>query len=498
MKNRQLITILFLVTACIFSACKKSALPVSADNSDAVELKSGLPFIKGVDLSYTNELEDVGVVYTEDGQNLDPYTTMHNHGANLVRLRLWHNPTWTNYSTLNDVKKSIRRAKDLNMYVLLDFHYSDLWTDPQRNQVPAAWLPVVDNTPLLADSLSKYTTRVLTILKNENLLPDLVQIGNEINNNILVRSADTTGLLPVNWPRNVTLLNAGINAVKAFNSKYHKDIKTILHIAMDPNDVKNWMSNITANGIANFTMLGLSYYPQWQRFDTETLGQLVKYIKTQYGKQVIIAETGHIWTRWWNDQLINLMSLMAVGFPDAPCPQLQKDFLIEVKKAVQANGGAGVIAWEPEWVSASNVTLWGIGSNWENVAFYDFSNRLIKPGGVEFLSDSNVEVKFRVDMTGVDVSQGVYITGEFTADHDGNWQLFPMKQEGTSYIYYFKTYLNRGQSGAYYYLNGNDWSKGETVPVECQGKWTDRLYSIGYSCSYVTYSNVWSSCATIP
>ena len=51
------------------------------------------------------------------------------------------------------------------MYILLDFHYSDSWTDPEKNQVPAAWLAVVDSTQILADSLANYTTSVLTELK---------------------------------------------------------------------------------------------------------------------------------------------------------------------------------------------------------------------------------------------------------------------------------------------------------------------------------------------
>ncbi len=54
-----------------------------------------LPFLKGADLSYTNELEDCGVQFKENGEVKDPYTLMNSYGANLVRLRLWHNPTST-------------------------------------------------------------------------------------------------------------------------------------------------------------------------------------------------------------------------------------------------------------------------------------------------------------------------------------------------------------------------------------------------------------------
>ncbi len=499
-KIKGIIYLMLIITSCFIYSCKDEIVPnentqggngIPASRSTSATL----PFLKGADLSYVNELEDVGVVLTEDGAAKDAYTIMHDHGANLVRIRLWHNPTWTNYSTLTDVKKSIARAKALNMYVLLDFHYSDTWTDPQQNQIPAAWLPVIDDTFALSDSVRYYTTRILTHLKDCNLLPDLVQIGNEINKNIMVR--DSTELEPVNFARNAYLLNGGIGAVKTFNKLWNTNIKTILHIAMDAQDVKNWASNMAANNIDDYDMIGLSYYPQWQNYDTAELGELCTYIKNTYNKQIIIAETGHIWTRKWNDLSHNLMSKMAIGFPEAPCPQLQKDYLEMVKRAVRDNGGAGVIAWEPEWVSASNVTLWGVGSNWENVAFFDFNNALMKPGGVEFYSDDNVEVTFRVDMTGVDVTNGVYVTGDFTSNDEGSWQFFPMKQEGTSNIYYFRTFLNPGQNGAYYYLNAADWDAREIVPQDCQGKWDDRLYSIGNNVTQATYSNVWGSCAII-
>lgn len=67
------------------------------------------------------------------------------------------------------------------MYVLLDFHYSDTWTDPEQNVVPAAWASVVNNTTVLSDSVYNYTLSTLQTLLSENLLPNMVQIGNETN-----------------------------------------------------------------------------------------------------------------------------------------------------------------------------------------------------------------------------------------------------------------------------------------------------------------------------
>lgn len=362
---------------------------VGTQSSDTRVVET-LPFLKGADLSYTNELEDCGVQFTENGVVKNSYELMNSYGANLVRLRLWHNPTWTKYSTLADVKKSIKRAKALGMYVLLDFHYSDTWTDPEQNVVPAAWASVVNNTSLLADSVYNYTLATLQTLQTENLLPNMVQIGNETNKNIMV--SDNSLLEPVNYARNVQLFNAGLKAVADFNNANGKSIKTVLHVAMNPGDAHNWVANLKSLGIRSFDMLGLSYYPQWQSYTPSELGDFTAKLYQTYGIKLLVAETGHIWTRDWNDNCHNLMSKMAPGYPETPCPQLQKDFLVEVKEAVRNNGGAGVIAWAPEWVSSTNVTLWGVGSNWENVAFFDFNNQLLNHGGIEFYSENNVAV----------------------------------------------------------------------------------------------------------
>ena len=77
--------------------------------------------------------------FRSGGKLRDPYELFAERGANLVRLRLWNEPTWTNYSTEADVTRSIERAKKAGMHVLLDFHYSDDWADPQKQTIPAAW-----------------------------------------------------------------------------------------------------------------------------------------------------------------------------------------------------------------------------------------------------------------------------------------------------------------------------------------------------------------------
>lgn len=481
MKNFNLFTFLGIVLLLLFvTGCQNqedylhdTSASHTAVMSTAETRATDISFYQGADLSYVNELEDVGVKYHKDGSEVDPFTLIHSYGANIVRLRLWHNPTWTNYSTLDDVKRSIRRAKSAGLDVLLDFHYSDTWTDPQQNLVPAAWKPVVKYSSLLADSVYNYTYRTLEHLNSVGLLPVMVQIGNETNFNVMV--ADNNDLEPVNFARNVKLFNAGLKAVSDFNAKYGKQILTMLHVALDPGSAATWLSRHKRYGLNYFDLLGLSYYPQWQGYTPAELGNFASSLHTNYGTRLFVAETSQIWTRAWNDNNHNLMSKMCAGYPDVPSPQLQKDYVTEIKRALINNGGAGFCVWEPFWVSASNKTLWGVGSNWENATFFDFNNNLLPHSAIEAYGDNNVKVTFEVDMYGAGSTAKGYITGDFTDDGFGHWQIIPMHQaaEGST-KYYLDTYLCRNQTGQFYFLSDSTWNSRESINANVQ----DRYYNI--------------------
>ncbi|MDA3810525.1 MAG: glycosyl hydrolase 53 family protein [Spirochaetaceae bacterium] len=112
-------------------------------------------FYLGADLSYVNEMEDSGARYRLNGEVTDPYKIFHKINTNLVRIRLWHNPSWTEYSTLDDEKKSIKRAHQNQMAVLLDFHFSDTWADPSKQNIPKAWK--AKNHDEIVTTLYEYT-----------------------------------------------------------------------------------------------------------------------------------------------------------------------------------------------------------------------------------------------------------------------------------------------------------------------------------------------------
>lgn len=195
---------------------------------------SSQSFYFGADMSYVNELEDCGVEYQENQVQKDPYAIFEDYGCNLVRLRLWHTPSWYDqlndgkrYSDLADVKLAIARAKQHNLSVLLDFHLSDNWADPGKQLVPQAWLPVVDDTEILKDSLYKYLFETLSDLHKDDLLPEMIQIGNETNKGILLSPTDNA-VWTLDWERNAILFKEAIRAVEDFEQTTGEDVKTYL------------------------------------------------------------------------------------------------------------------------------------------------------------------------------------------------------------------------------------------------------------------------------
>ncbi|MBK6931341.1 MAG: glycosyl hydrolase 53 family protein [Saprospirales bacterium] len=324
------------------------SLLFSACNRDAMDVKP--EFYVGADLSYVNEMEDCGVAYKENGQAKDPYQIFADNGCSMVRLRLWHSPSW--YDTLNqgkrysdfaDVRRSMLRARAANMAVLLDFHLSDTWADPQRQLAPAAWLPVVDDLPALQDSVYNYVYQTLMRLHAEGLLPEMVQIGNETNRAILLSPQANATYAPIKWSRNAPLFNSGINAVREVERHTGKKIKVALHIA-DPAAAQSFFATFWANGVQDFDLIGLSYYWAWHKPVTIAgAGQVIAHLRQTYpGKAVMIFETGYIWTTASNDNANNIIGEVHPDYAPAS-PENQRKWLNDLTREVKKQGGRSAL-----------------------------------------------------------------------------------------------------------------------------------------------------------
>lgn len=369
---------LFVFSALLIAACD-SGVETPTDFPPIITTPEE-DFMRGADLSYVNEMEDCGAIYLNtEGSTEDPYTIFKSAGTDIVRLRLWHEPDWTDYSNYEDVKKSIERAKSAGMKVLLDFHYSDDWADPAKQKVPAAWLPVVNDMMALGDSVYNYTHRVLSELNDLDLLPEYVQVGNETNAEILQDPAGSYN--SINWNRNAFLLNKGLSAVRAVSTEADKEIATMLHVAQ-PENALWWFAEAKENGLTNFDWIGISYYPLWSNIALNDLSTAVQTLTSTYNKKLMVVETAYPHTLDNLDAANNILGENAAVDGYSISEQGQYEFLKALEEEIEAGGGAGLIYWEPAWVSTSCSTRWGQGSHWDNATLFDENKQALK--GMEY------------------------------------------------------------------------------------------------------------------
>jgi len=353
-------------------------------------------FIKGVDLSVLLEIEEHGGFYRENGIVKDALQIFKNHSINFVRLRLWHTPSG-GYDNLEKTLLMANRVKAFGFKLLLDFHYSDTWADPGHQTKPAAW----QNLPFqeLRDSVYQYSYNIITALKNQNTLPDMVEIGNEITCGMLWNDGCVCDQFntPQQWSQLAELINEAVRGVNESLSPVDT-VKIMIHIDRggDNNGSQWFFDHLLAENV-NFDVIGLSYYPWWQG----TLSDLelnINDLAQRYGKEIVLVETAYPWTLDWYDNTQNIVGEPGQLLPGYPATvQGQKNFLFDLINIVQNipdNLGAGLFYWAPEWISAPS-----LGSPWENVTLFDFTGELLNSISVFDSISSDISSSGNIDYT---------------------------------------------------------------------------------------------------
>ena len=340
----------------------------------SMQLYSQSPMISGVDVSFLKQIEDNNGIYKENGVAVDGLQIFKNHGVNYVRLRLWNNPT-DGYINLTRTIQMAKRIKQKGMQWLLDFHYSDTWADPGHQTKPAAWVGL--SVSALKDSVYAYTKSVLLALKQENVLPDMVQIGNEITGGFLWDEGRVGGSFnsATQWTQFTDLLKKGLLAVQEMNTA-SSSIKTMVHVDTggDTAASKWFFDNLLSKSV-QFDYIGLSYYPWWHGNLLQLTANLAM-LSARYGKDIIVAETAYPWTLQWYDNTGNVVGTGTQLLPDYPAtPEGQRTFLKSISAIVSnvpSHKGIGFFYWEPGWISTPT-----FGSGWENLAVFDFSGNAL-------------------------------------------------------------------------------------------------------------------------
>jgi len=250
-------------------------------------------FWLGADISGTTALEARGQqLYNVAGEPRENTQLMKELGLNAIRLRVWVNPK-EGFCRPDDVLQMARRAKSLNMELMIDFHYSDWWADPGQQNIPAAWKELSYDE--MRQALTEHTRSTLQLLKTNGIQVRWVQVGNETTNGFLW----PMGRASDNMAQYAGLSQAGYDAVK----QVFPDALVIIHLdqARDPKRYDFIFDGLKANG-AKWDIIGMSVYPYWDQRDkkeTKDSGTLKHALKNmrrvikKYGTPVMVVETGY-------------------------------------------------------------------------------------------------------------------------------------------------------------------------------------------------------------
>jgi arabinogalactan endo-1,4-beta-galactosidase len=343
---------------------------------DLVQLiKDDLPynFLKGGDISELTYVEQGGgVFYETNGEPMDCLQILKNHGFNIVRLRLYNDPSPSNSDLPTGIQSPTNilalaaRAKALGLQIELTFYYSDGWA----NNIPQAWTNYT--FVQLTNAVYNFTTNFMTEMKNQGTTPEYVSLGNEINGGILLPTGSSG-----NWTQLAQLLKMGYAGVKAVSPS----TQVILHVNSDisSNTVTWFFNNAIANGV-NWDIIGCSYYPFWTQATAEQARDMINSWYTNFNKPVLIMETGYNWsTNKCDGYPGQLANNGPEPFPSTPLGQ--KEFMLNCFNAIKmVNQGhcIGDLYWDPIFICVP-------GEGWElgqpnvvdNTTLFDFTGHAL-------------------------------------------------------------------------------------------------------------------------
>lgn len=361
-----------------------------------------MKYYKGMDISTLLEVERCGGRFYDEGEERELLSILKDYDVNAVRIRLWNDPYseegepyGAGTNDFDTAKELIRRAKKMGFDILLDYHYSDFWADPGKQFIPKAWRGY--DAEQLEKAVYEYTKETLLSLREEDLLPELVQVGNELSNGLL-------------WPYGRTpeydniarFVNAGIRAVKETAKEADKEIKIMIHLDNGGNNAlyREWFDHFMERG-EDFDVIGLSYYPFWHgTFDM--LSDNMADIAERYGKDLIIAEVsmGYTMEDYASYEKLSKEERKGMATRQELADKIefpmtkegQSEFMKELIrriKAVPNDKGCGYFYWEPAWIPvpgsgwATESSLKYIedagpcGNEWANQALFDYQGNAL-------------------------------------------------------------------------------------------------------------------------
>ncbi len=253
----------------------------------------------GADIGWLSQFEAKGIRWVnKEMQEVDAIRELKKLGVNSARLRVFVDPPksaiWRKNETTvcmlgfcdeDGLLAAAKRVTDEGLRLMIDFHYSDHFADPDIQDIPTAWADLSDEE--LHTAVHDHTVHILELLKTNGIEPEWVQVGNEINHGFMWPRASLK-----NAPTLMTsLLNTGYDAVKEVFPK----CSVVTHLAClnDRSECIPFLEAFHANG-GKTDILGFSFYPYWfaSPHDVGFIREQMEYFYKRYGKPLLIAEIG--------------------------------------------------------------------------------------------------------------------------------------------------------------------------------------------------------------
>ena len=337
---KRYLSVLFAFTI-LLTGCSADAPPVTGPQQHRdpiVEKVEGLSddFLLGADISSLISLENSGMVYHNfDGAPQELVSLLHDAGINALRVRVWNDPYDTDgngYGGGNcDLANAIavgKRAMEYDMKLLVDFHYSDFWADPGKQQPPKAWKNDSLSEKIIA--IGSYTKESLQAFRDAGITVSMVQVGNET----------TVGFCGEWTPQGqYPLMAAAARAIREFDPS----IQIAVHYTNPEKGGYTTFARWLKEYKVDYDIFASSYYPAWHG-TLENLKSQLQAVADGYGKQVMVAETA------WDHIAYDTNA-------KGPYPytvQGQADAIRDVVQTVHDAGGIGVFYWEPAWIELPN------------------------------------------------------------------------------------------------------------------------------------------------
>ncbi len=343
--------------------------------------------IRGVDISSILALENAGIeLYDTYGNKQDIFRTLAENGVNYIRVRVWNNPYDSEGNSYGGGNCDVytagvigRRAAEYGMKLLVDFHYSDFWADPEKQSVPKAWADY--SVEWKKTAIWNFTTESLQSIRDAGADIGMVQVGNETN----CFFCGETDIYDI-----CGMFSSGCKAVRDFDP----DILIALHFANPSTGYYDWYAEMLDECWVDYDVFATSYYPYWHG-TTENMTSVLKKIADTYGKYVMVAETAYPYTSEDGDTFGNAVSEGSSGceFRYEISVEGQAQCLSDVFQAVADVGskGIGVFYWEPAWIGKQGISweeqskLWETyGSGWATAAAGEYDASATATGGSSY------------------------------------------------------------------------------------------------------------------